>query len=132
MESINPVESIKSTEPTEQTEPTKPTEPILLNKYENGKIYKLTSDKIDTIYIGSTYNTLEKRLKHHYDCYCGYLKGDFGCVTSYELLKIDDVKIVLIEHYPCNTEEELRYRERYWLENTPNSINKIKRVIVND
>lgn len=38
-----------------------------INKYKNGKIYKLISNTIDTIYIGSTYDTLEKRLKHHYD-----------------------------------------------------------------
>ena len=45
-------------------------------------------------------------------------------VTSLEITQYDDCKIVLVEDYPCNSRYELYARERYWIENTPNCVNK--------
>jgi hypothetical protein len=76
------------------------------NKYKQGKIYMLTSLQIDKIYIGSTCNTLAKRLHHH--------KSTFNSTKdtlSREILKYDDVKIELIEYFPCNDRNELNKRE---------------------
>ena len=36
-----------------------------MNKYRNGKIYKLIDLTNDNIYIGSTIETLDRRLKRH-------------------------------------------------------------------
>ena len=36
-----------------------------MNKYQNGKIYKITSKQTDDVYIGSTIQELNKRLIHH-------------------------------------------------------------------
>ena len=89
------------------------------NKYASGKIYKLTSKQTDNIYIGSTIQTLTRRLlQHKYDIKRGYNN------SSKEILKYDDVRIELIEEYPCNIKKELHTRERYYIENTPNTINK--------
>jgi len=69
------------------------------NKYINGKIYCLRSHKTDNIYIGSTIQTLSKRLHKH--------KSE----KYNELSKYDDVYIELIEEYPCNNKIELNKKE---------------------
>jgi len=45
--------------------------------------------------------------------------------TSFKLLKDPDAEIILIEHFPCNSKDELRAREQYWIEQYGNKcINK--------
>lgn len=93
-------------------------------QYQNGKIYKIISQQTDLIYVGSTIQKyLCSRLVTHKQCYNKWLKNDFHYITSYELIKYDDVKIVLIELYPCNSKDELRQREQYYLDNTLNIVN---------
>ena len=80
--------------------------------YKNGKIYKIISEQTDRIYIGSTCVTLSQRLAQH--------KQDINrrkCkISSEEILKFNDAKIVLIELFPCNSKEELLAREQYYLD----------------
>ena len=59
--------------------------------YSKGKIYKIYND--DLIYIGSTTQTLEQRLKDHLRFYKKYkLVG--GCrYTSYDVLDKESYKI---------------------------------------
>lgn len=80
--------------------------------YQNGKIYKLVSDNTDKIYIGSTCNPLYKRLGHHKNDN----KRKEKILTSKELTKFDDCKIILIEDFPCERKEQLTARERYHIE----------------
>jgi len=86
--------------------------------YQNGKIYKLVSDKTDNIYIGSTCSNLSKRLSEHKT-----LKNK----TSAKQLFTDEAKveIILIESYPCKSKDELRARERHY-QTTIDCINKNK------
>ena len=44
-------------------------------------------------------------------------------VTSFEVIKSGDFDIILIEHFPCESKEELHKRERYWIERI-NKVNK--------
>lgn len=81
--------------------------------YQNAKIYKLISDHTDKIYIGSTCKRyLSNRLANH--------KSDYRCkpfvCKSAELLKLGDVKIILLENYPCNDKNELNAREQYYID----------------
>ena len=46
-------------------------------------------------------------------------------LTSIEITRFDDWKIVLIENYPCNDTYELRARERYCIEQEPKCVNKM-------
>jgi hypothetical protein len=86
-----------------------------------GKIYKLVSFQTDKCYIGSTtVKHLSRRLSQH-KCDCKRQRP----LTSKEITKFDDCKIVLIENYPCNDAYELRARERYWIEQEPNCVNKL-------
>lgn len=83
--------------------------------YQNGKIYKIVSDKTDYIYIGSTAKKyLCQRLGNHKEDYKAWIKGKKNYCTSFEVLKYGDAKIILIESYPCNSKDELRARENYY------------------
>lgn len=86
--------------------------------YQKGKIYKLISIHTDKIYIGSTIQTLVQRKQGHKRDFKNKNKSKKS--TSEELfeLGINDVEIVLVELFPCNTKEELFKRERYHIENT--------------
>lgn len=95
--------------------------------YANGKIYKLVSDHTNDIYIGSTTKSLRERKAGHNTSYRSYINDSTKSryLTSFELLKYDDCQIVLIEKYPCVDRIELYARERYYIDNTKNTVNKI-------
>lgn len=96
------------------------------NKYQRGKIYRIISDQSDQVYIGSTIEkTLACRLSKHRDMHKRYLAGIHNRVTSFDILQYPDAQIILVENYPCQNKDELLARERHWIENTPNCVNKI-------
>lgn len=87
--------------------------------YQKGKIYKITSNETDKVYIGSTCDYLSSRLgKHKYS----FKKGK-TCPTSKEILKYADCTVSLIEEFPCATKRELLEREGYHIRITPNCVN---------
>jgi group I intron endonuclease len=92
--------------------------------YQNGKIYKMTNDLNDQVYIGSTCQPLWKRKdQHHQDT---KRKGE---VSNRKLIKLilelgyKHFKAVLIETHPCNSKEELLAREDYWIKELKPSLN---------
>ena len=88
----------------------------MVKDYSLGKIYKIESSQCDKYYIGSTCAPmLSHRMRQHRHDYSSYLNGkSVSYTSSFELLKYDDAKIILIEKYPCNDVDELRAREGYW------------------
>jgi hypothetical protein len=90
------------------------------NKYEDGKIYKIICNTTNKIYIGSTTESLYRRLKRHeyyYKNYVNNTKFKYKChISSREIIQNNNYKIELIEDYPCFNKQELLYRERYWIE----------------
>lgn len=82
-----------------------------MTDYQNGKIYRLTGG--DKVYYGSTVTPLYKRFKGH--------KRDFKTnrkpSTSKILFEEGEVRIELVENYPCNSVIELREREAYYIKN---------------
>jgi len=76
---------------------------MYMSKYQNAKIYKLWSPQGEDVYIGSTTTTLEKRLFGH--------KCLGKCYSKILYDKYDDIRIELIEPYPCNSKKELYKRE---------------------
>ena len=99
-----------------------------MSDYQQGKIYKIISPHTDKIYIGSTAKQyLCQRLTAHKTSFRAYQKtGKGGNLRSYELLQSGDVEIILIESYPCNSKDELTARERHWIDQHNNAINKIR------
>ena len=94
--------------------------------YKNGKIYKITSDSTDNIYIGSTCQPLYKRIGEHRRNYKKFQNGKFNKITSFELIELGDAIITLIEDCPCERKEQLHARERYHIElNKDICVNKV-------
>ncbi len=87
------------------------------NKYAKGKIYKLVSNHTNNIYFGSTTDSLPKRKSKHKYNYGQYLNNNYGYTTSFELFKLGDVDIILVEAFPCANKYELFARERFYIEN---------------
>jgi hypothetical protein len=93
--------------------------------YKLSKLYRLYSAETNEIYVGSTTKPrLSQRIGGHRSGYRGWVAGKQHYISSYELMKYDDVKIGLLEAYPCNNIDELRAREQYW-------IDKFKTICVN-
>lgn len=100
-------------------------EEIIVNKYQRGKIYKLICNTTNKCYIGSTCeDRLCKRIQKHKDSYRRYQKGTYNYTSSYEIFANNNYDILLVENYPCNSKDELHSRERYWIENTENCVNR--------
>jgi|DEB0MinimDraft_6_1074348.scaffolds.fasta_scaffold71831_3 hypothetical protein len=76
-------------------------------KYKNGKIYNITSNNTNMLYIGSCITTLKYRLCSH--------KSKNNC-SSKHIIECGDYNINLIEEYSCNNNDELRIREQYWID----------------
>lgn len=86
--------------------------------YANGKIYKLYSPSKNLVYYGSTAEPyLSRRLNHHLVDYKSYKNDKFHYLTSFAVLECEDYKIELVEQINCNNVEQLRERERFYIEN---------------
>ena len=82
------------------------------NKYQRGKIYKIISNQTDDVYYGSTIEiVLSNRLAKHRNNYKSWLSEKFPYITSFEIMKYSDAKIILVESYPCTSRYELIGRE---------------------
>ena len=79
--------------------------------YANGKIYTIRSYLTDNIYIGSTTQSLTKRLSKHKADYKWFITGNGNNVTSFEIIKFGDAYIELLEEFPCETKNQLCKRE---------------------
>ena len=86
-------------------------------KYYNGKIYKITSEHTDDIYIGSTIQSLHTRLNEHKN-------NKIKSIVSHKLFELGECKIELIEEYPCDNRQQLAKREGEHILNNKNCINK--------
>lgn len=89
-----------------------------MNKYENGKIYRLVCNITGLNYYGSTCQPLHKRKMDHKYKYNDYLKKT--CETNYSSFKIiegGNYDIILVEEFKCENKNQLEARERYFIEN---------------
>lgn len=90
----------------------------MIQDYSKGKIYKLISDKVPEVYVGSCLCELNTRYSGH--------KNKSNKATSKKLFTDDAiVKIELLENFPCNNINELKARELYYIKTLP-CINKNK------
>jgi hypothetical protein len=87
--------------------------------YKNGKIYRLVCNKTGEQYIGSTTQTLARRLGGHKR---DSLNPNKKC-RSFQIIGRGNYEIVLIEDCPCDTKEQLFRRERFFIE-TMDCVNK--------
>ena len=93
----------------------------MATRYENGKVYRLFVPGIEECYVGSTCWELRKRLDaHKYSYFNPNQKQCASCV----IFGIGEVHIELLEAVNCKTKEELKAKEREWIEKTPGVTNK--------
>jgi len=84
-----------------------------MNGYEGGKIYRLVCNGL--VYYGSTKQSLKDRIRAHRAHYNQHLNGKGHYYASFEILKLGDCKIELVEDYPCSSKKELELREKYYI-----------------
>lgn len=92
--------------------------------YSKGKIYCIRSPHTDEVYIGSTTQSLAKRLGAHKKEYIIWKNGKRRYITSFKLIELNDVYIELVEEYPCQNKEQLNRREGEVMRHTENAVNK--------
>lgn len=84
--------------------------------YSKGKIYRIVCNVTGKQYVGSTTQSLAKRLACHRADYKRYQKGEYHSLTSFEVLEGGNFSIVLLEEVHAESKEQLQRRERYWIE----------------
>lgn len=84
----------------------------VVNKYQNGKIYKLVHDG-KVIYVGSTIQKLNERLNGHKAK--SKVKPDMKIFKYICNVGWDNITIELIENVNCNSKNELETREKYYI-----------------
>lgn len=94
------------------------------NKYGQGKVYRIV-DNHGQVYIGSTVRSLNTRYSEHKKAFRAWQEGKAQYCTSYEVLKSGINGIFLLEDYPCESKEQLLEREKYYVQQTPNCVNKV-------
>jgi len=100
--------------------------------YKQSKIYELRCNITNKIYYGSTTkHYLSQRLTEHKAQYKRYLKDKKQYYSSFEILKNDDYKIILVENFECNSKDELRAREQHYINNN-DCINKHRAFITEE
>jgi hypothetical protein len=99
----------------------------LLANYENNVIYKIQckDENITDIYIGHTTNFKQRNKMHKSNCNIDTSKG-----YNYKIYTIirknggwDNWNMTIIEEYPCESVNEARERERYWIEKESSQLN---------
>ena len=82
-----------------------------VNKYTNGKIYRIWNLLNDKFYVGSTVQPLHKRMIGHRSDAGRHKCSNVKLFEEMNTLGYEHFKIELIEYYPCQTKDELTRRE---------------------
>ena len=86
--------------------------------YSNSRIYKIVDNTNGNIYIGSTTQTLSRRLaKHRSEYQCFLENKNKNKITSFQIIQNSNYEIILLENMNCATKEQLHARERFYIEN---------------
>lgn len=88
--------------------------------YSNAKVYAIRSPNTDDVYIGSTCNSLSRRMAHHR----AHFKKNIRRTSAFSILQHGDAYIELIECFPCKSRDELHKKEGEIIRATPNCVNQ--------
>ena len=94
-----------------------------MNKYQNGKKYKIVDVEYKKCYIGSTIQSLSNRMSQHRRNYSNG-RDDVKSKLLFDEFGIDNCKVELIEIHPCHSKEELLKREGHYIRTTA-CVNKV-------
>ena len=91
-----------------------------MDRYKNGKIYKIVDVGFNKCYYGSTTEPLSKRMERHRKDYKEYLQNGKNYTRSLGIFceyGVENCKILLVEDFPCETKEQLLRREGEYIRN---------------
>ena len=83
-----------------------------IGNLQNCKIYKITSmNNPELVYYGHTCQTLAQRFSSH--------KSPSNKTSSKQIIDKGDAIILLVEDYPCESENKARAKEGFYILNNP-------------
>lgn len=99
-----------------------------INKYNDSIVYLISSIHTNDVYVGSTTQDINTRMKQHLNAYNQFViyQSENNYCYSFDILKHGDCEITLLENVNANTNEELRIREDYYYDTLDNVVNKNK------
>jgi hypothetical protein len=110
----------------------------MARNYKQAKIYciKVNTEEEYLPYVGSSCKRLlSQRMNQHRCSYKRWKEGKnerfVSSFTLFEKYGIEECFIELIEIFPCNCNDELRKKEREWIEKMK-CVNIVKRVIITE
>ena len=86
------------------------------------RVYAIRNRTSDSVYVGSTRRQLPRRFTEHKSKQKQHLNGTTNHCSSSQILECPTAYIELLETCEVGARYE---RERWWVENTPNCINKL-------
>ena len=95
-------------------------------------IYKIQDNTTLRCYYGSTTIDPKLRFSLHRSAYKRYLDGKCGFNTAYEILSSNDYSFTVVESYEGLCKICLLMRERFYITNDKNAINKNRPYISDD
>ena len=88
------------------------------SRYLQSYIYGIKCKTTNCLYIGSSFETLNRRLSKHKSDMRGYM-GELNCYRNYrsslDVLINDNYDIFIIEKYPCLSKSQLHIREAQYI-----------------
>jgi len=88
---------------------------ISLTMYEIGRIYMIQGNCDHDIYIGSTIDTLRRRMMIHISCYNAKKRRGCSVYDIFDKYGIDNCKITLIKEYEIVDRQHLFSYESLWI-----------------
>ena len=91
--------------------------------FKNGKIYIIRNRVNELTYIGSTCQSLSKRMAQHRRDSRNRQHDTMKLYVLMKELGVDSFYIELLEHFPCNSREELYKKEGECMRNRQSELN---------
>jgi hypothetical protein len=88
------------------------------------KVYAIRNETSVDVYIGTTEQTLAERLRTHRTLGVRYAEGKTTYCSSFPIVACPTASIELLEDLGDCDKETRKARERWWIETTPNRVNK--------
>ena len=99
--------------------------------FDNSVIYKICCNdlEIKDVYVGSTTNFTRRKYEHRTDCRCP--KSKRHNTPVYKFIRdnggIDNWSIIIVERFKAIDKDDLKMKEREWIEKLQTTLNCIKK-----
>jgi group I intron endonuclease len=97
--------------------------------YSKGKVYKITNDVNNELYIGSTIKTLSQRMAKHRQDSKQERCQNYKIYKAFEEIGVEHFKIVLLEECLCVNRDQLRAKEDHYIQLLKPAYNMISAVL---